>query len=393
MRIGLDILRDDAFRAFKGKRVGIVCNQASVDSNFQHILTLLTECDIRAVFGPQHGLFGTTQDNMIEWDAAGKSGFREFSLYGEHRKPTPEMLEGLDVLVIDLPDVGSRYYTFVWTMSLCIEAAEEIGLPIMILDRPNPISGAEEGSCLEPEFASFVGHRSVPARHGLTAGEIASTFYPGIEVVQVEGWNKSQFADEYGYAWVMPSPNMPTLDTAIVYPGGCLLEATNLSEGRGTTRPFELVGAPWLDSSKLAESLNALRLNGVYFRPTHFEPTFNKYQGQVCQGVFVHVLDRRAFQPLITYVAILQECTRQTGLHDSSHVKLDRFKATSGETELGGFAWKQPPYEYVYDRMPIDILAGNAWLRKDIEALTSIKQIQEKLTIRPNYQPAQLYPL
>ncbi len=383
--IGLDLLAAQKFASLRGKRVGVVCNQASVDSAYRHILDLLGPVEVGAVFGPQHGLFGTTQDNMIEWNGEGAPprSYPTYSLYGEHREPTDEMLAGLDLLLVDLPDVGSRYYTFIWTMSLCIKAAERVGLPVLVLDRPNPIGSAVEGPGIEPGFESFVGLHNLPIRHGKTIGEIArhvvETYYPTakLDVIGVEGWDRTLYADQTPYRWVMPSPNMPTADTAVVYPGGCLLEATNLSEGRGTTRPFEIVGAPFIDGWQLASSLNGLGLSGAFFRPLQFEPTFNKHQGKICEGVQVHVLDRSVFRPVLTYACLINEVTKQTGLFDSSHVKLERFQATSDETQLPGFAWKQPPYEYVYDRMPIDVLTGGEDFRNLVESAANSNLIRQ----------------
>lgn len=383
--IGLDCLVAQEFAPLKGKRIGVVCNQASVDSGYRHILDLLRDVEIGAVFGPQHGLFGTTQDNMIEWNGEGAPprSCPTFSLYGEHREPTPEMLAGLDLLLIDLPDVGSRYYTFIWTMSLCIKAASALGIPVLVLDRPNPIGASVEGPGIQPGFESFVGLHNVPIRHGMTIGQVArhvvANHYPTtqLDVIETEGWDPALYADQIPYAWVMPSPNMPTVDTAVVYPGACLLEATNLSEGRGTTRPFEVVGAPFINGERLAGALNSLDLLGVYFRPLQFEPTFNKHHGQICEGVQVHVRDRAVFRPVLTYACLINQVAKQTGIHDSGHVKLDRFRATSAETELPGFAWKQPPYEYVYDRMPIDILSGGTEFRSLVEDGADLDSIDQ----------------
>ena len=385
IRTGLDVIAADGFAKLSGKRVAVICNQASVDCQYRHILDLLGESSsgftLVAAFGPQHGLAGTTQDNMIEWSGEGAESFRYpiYSLYGQHREPTDEMLAGVDLILVDLPDVGARYFTFIWTMTLAMKAAERLGIPLLILDRPNPIGSQTEGPILEPEFASFVGLHPLPIRHGLTIGEIAllmrTRHYPEaiLDVVKVEGWDRNSYADTNGYAWVMPSPNMPTVETAVVYPGSCLIEGTNLSEGRGTTRPFETIGAPWLDGIKLTMSLARLDLPGVVFRPVQFEPTFNKYQGQLCTGVFLHVTDRQVYLPVLTVCAIMTEVIIQTGLHDSSHIHSDRFIAGGGETELPGFAWKQPPYEYEYEKMPIDILFGNGRMRKAIESGTDLK--------------------
>jgi uncharacterized protein YbbC (DUF1343 family) len=403
--IGLDRLAAQDFAPLVGKRVSVVCNQASVDSQFGHILALLNpghkegKFRIQAVFGPQHGLFGTTQDNMIEWEGEGAESlsFPVYSLYGEHREPTDEMLANTELILIDLPDVGSRYYTFMWTMSLVIKAAERLGIPALVLDRPNPIGNRTEGTLLDPDYSSFVGLHPVPTRHGMTMGEVAqhvvATHYPKAQilVMTAEGYDPTHYADQTSYAWVMPSPNMPTVETAVVYPGGCLIEATNLSEGRGTTRPFEIIGAPWIDADRLATDLNNSGLHGSYFRPLQFEPTFNKYKGQICNGVFLHVLDRDTFEPVLAYVALMQCIIRQKGVHDASHVKLERFQATSAETELPGFAWKQPPYEYEYERLPIDILAGNGWLRGAIENQESLTVLRDRFRVESgSFEPARI---
>jgi len=406
---GLDVLVESGFASLRGKRIAVLCNQASVDHSYRNILEHLVPLHrsgflkIRAVLGPQHGLFGHTQDNMIEWEATGgPSDFNVFSLYGETRKPTPEMLMGIDRLVIDIQDVGARYYTFVWTMAYCIEACSELGIPVTILDRPNPIGGARiEGPVLEAGYESFVGLYPLATRHGMTAGEIARFVHDRIaspcplDIVSVQGWDRSLYLDQTDAPWAMPSPNMPTVDTAVVYPGGCLLEATNLSEGRGTTRPFEIVGAPFLNGALFAEALNKLQLPGVYFRSIQFEPTFNKHVGKVCEGAFVHVLDRNLFQPVLTYTAILQESIRQTGIHEvSTDLPCDeKFIAGSAECALPGFAWRRPPYEYVYDRMPIDILAGSDWYRYAVTNLSDLSEIlsstkeemEEFCTLRNKY--------
>jgi uncharacterized protein YbbC (DUF1343 family) len=300
---------------------------------------------------------------MIEWEGAidARTGLEFVSLYGRHRQPTPHMLRDLDHLVIDLPDVGARYYTFIWTMALCLKACEPLGIPVTVLDRPNPIGGLQvEGPMLEPEYASFVGLYPLRIRHGMTIGEVARHLvehhFPRVEltVVDLEGWERWMYFDDTGLPWAMPSPNMPTLDTAIVYPGGCLLEGTNLSEGRGTTRPFEIFGAPWLDAWKFCSALNSSGLEGCHFRPYQFQPTFHKFAGELCEGAFLHVTNRQTFQPFRSYLAVLQTALRQAPEH---------------------FAWKAPPYEYETEKLPIDILVGNGWLRPALESAASPAEI------------------
>jgi len=371
VRTGLDRLVSTGFASLAGRSLGVLCNQASIDSNIDHILDHMEPLHrsgflrVKAVFGPQHGLFGHTQDNMIEWEgkADERRGWPVHSLYGEHRDPTDEVLDDVDLLLIDLPDVGSRYYTFIWTTALCMRACGRLGIPVLVLDRPNPIGGSRvEGTVLSPEFASFVGLHPLPMRHGMTLGELArylqSEFYTRCElrVEAMEGWDRQMGFADTGLPWAMPSPNMPTVDTALVYPGGCLLEATNLSDGRGTTRPFEIAGAPWLDGHRFCEALNQTGLPGVKFRPIQFEPTFNKYAGEICEGCFIHVLDREAFEPAITAVALMQEGMRQSP----------------------DFAWNPPPYEYELQKLPVDVLAGNSWLRGEVESGTPVARVRQR---------------
>jgi uncharacterized protein YbbC (DUF1343 family) len=311
--------------------------------------------DLRALFGPQHGARGEKQDNMIESEPYldPSSGLPVHSLYGEVRKPTPEMLAGLDVLLFDLQDVGVRVYTFVWTMALAMEACAEAGVRFVVLDRPNPIGGvALEGPVLREGFESFVGLHPVPLRHGLTCGELARWLNDArgigcdLEVVSCEGWRRRMQWEDTGLPWVLPSPNLPTPDSCRVYPGMVLLEGTNLSEGRGTTRPFELFGAPFVDPEGLVERLEGVLDPGVRIRPCHFEPTFQKHAGSVCGGGQIHVLDPEAFRPVRTAVAILSA-----------------IRALSGE-EL---EWREPPYEYELEKPPIDILWGHDGLRRGVD--------------------------
>lgn len=342
----------------KGLRVGVVANPASVDHAFVHVVDRVRQADgvtLAAIFGPQHGFRSDLQDNMIESPHAVDAVRRVpvYSLYSETREPTAEMLAGLDVLVIDLQDIGARIYTFIYTMANCLTACGRHGVPVIVCDRPNPIGGVDvEGETLVPGFESFVGLFPIPMRHGLTMGELALLFNEqfhlgaNVEVVEMEGWRRADYGDDCAMPWVMPSPNMPTLDTAIVYPGTVLLEGTLASEGRGTTRPFEMVGAPWVQAEAFADRLNAHGLPGVHFRSTVFEPTFQKHHGVTCGGCHIHVTDRAAFRPVVTGVAVIEELWR---------------------ANPASFAWRPPPYEYEHRLMPIDILAGSAKMRQAIE--------------------------
>jgi uncharacterized protein YbbC (DUF1343 family) len=359
MAVTLGIERLLASHRLTGRRIGFVCNPASVDGQLRHIAHLLLgqpAIVVGALFGPQHGFHSDLQDNMIETPHAHDRArsIPIYSLYSETREPTPAMLDGLDVLVIDLQDVGTRVYTFVYTMANCLRAAARAGLPVIVCDRPNPIGGlVVDGPMLEPGFASFVGMFPIPLQHGMTIGELARLFNDAfgigadLHVEPMEGWSRGMYFDATGLPWVMPSPNMPTLETALVYPGAVLVEGTTLSEGRGTTRPFECIGAPWINEAALARELQALRLPGVVFRPIRFEPTFQKHAGVSCGGVQIHVTDRAAFPAVLATVAVLVAVKAQ---------------------DPGRHWWRQPPYEYEYEKMPIDILSGSPVLRERVDA-------------------------
>jgi len=345
--------------------LGLIAHPASVTPELTAAADALTSAgfNIVALYGPQHGARGEKQDNMIESDSYtdARLGVPVYSLYGDVRKPTAAMLDGVDALLFDLQDVGVRVYTFIWTMTLAMEACRGAGVKFVVLDRPNPINGlTREGPGLRPGFESFVGLHPIPLHHGLTAGEIAllanDQFGIGCEldVVRCQDWVRTCWYDETGLPYVMPSPNLPTLDSCTVYPGMVLLEGTNLSEGRGTTRPFEIFGAPYLDADELVTELKCLSLPGVSFRPCQFEPTFQKHAGQLCGGAQLHVVDRSAFRPVETAVEILDVVRR---------------------IEPDSFAWRQPPYEYEEKKMPIDILWGSDDLRVGIDSGLSADEI------------------
>lgn len=370
---GLDVLEDMEFRQIKGSSIGLLVNQASVNSCLKHAADILHQAEgveLKKLFGPQHGIYGNTQDNMIEWEGFTdpQLGIPVYSLYGTHRKPISQMLEGIDTMIVDLPDVGSRYYTFVWTAKLCMEACAEHDIRMIVLDRPNPIGGKFiEGPYLDENYRSFVGLFRLPIRHGMTIGELLMMINKQekiecqLEVIKMRGWKRDMWFEDTGLAWVMPSPNMPAVDTAIVYPGFCLLEGTNLSEGRGTCRPFEICGAPFIDAHKLVNRMNDFKIPGVFFRPTYFEPTFNIHAGNLCGGFQMHVTDRAQFRSVKAALAMLFA------------VK---------DLYPGFFAWKKPPYEYEYEKMPIDILWGDSTLRDALDSGASMEEfigLQEKM--------------
>lgn len=370
VKTGLEVLLSDFPVNLRNKRIGVLCHAPSISSDFKHITELLYDsgkCKLRAVFGPQHGLFGETQDNMIEWAGAVHPQFKVpvFSLYGEHRKPTHEMLEEIDALVIDLQDVGARLYTYAWTVKLCMEACAEIGLPVWVLDRPNPVAAiGYDGPVLKKEFFTFVGGACIPMCHRMTLGEIAEWIKEkeitnsDLNIVRMEGWKRSMMFDETGLPWVIPSPNLPALQTAVVYPGMVLLEAMNISEGRGTTIPFELFGAPFIDTFKLIKNLDNRKIPGCRFRVHNFIPTFNKYKGILCNGLQIHITDARIFRPVAATLDIL-EAVIQT-------------------SQAGSVRFNAPPYEYEYKLMPFDILSGDDRMRIALESGSSIKKEKER---------------
>lgn len=359
---GLDQLAAEGFKRLSGRRIGAIVNQASVDSRLRHLADMLSQqCgkNLVRLFGPEHGFAGVAQD--LETVAGQNAphprwGVPVVSLYGETEDsltPSREMLADLDILLVDLPDIGSRYYTFAATLVRTLRAAVGLGLEIVVLDRPNPLGGvAREGPLLKPGFESFVGEIAVPIRHGLTLGEMGQWVmdHENLDVkyncISSRGWHREMLFPQTGLPWVIPSPNMPTFDTALVYPGGCLIEGTNISEGRGTTRPFEIFGAPWLDELQLAASLNHSGLNGFIARPTQFKPTFQKHAGKICNGAQIHVTDPIAFQPVRVYTAAIIAMRQQN-------------------SEL--FRWRTETYEYRDFPIAIDLLYGSDGERTTIE--------------------------
>ena len=360
VQTGLERLLTDDRHLLKGRRVGLLCNPISVDRELRHAADLLhadPDWELVRLFGPEHGVRGAAQDTIaVDEDRDERTGLPVVSLYGtdvQSLRPAPEHLEGLDVLVCDLQDIGSRYYTYVWTVAHCLEAAAAQGIEVVVCDRPNPLGGeAVEGGTVRDGFESFVGHHPVSNRHGMTLGELIH-MYRGVRqvdasltVVELRGWRRGMLFDACDLPWVMLSPNMPTLDTALVYPGLCLVEGTELSEGRGTTRPFELVGAPYIEPHELASALEELSVPGVAFRPAWFLPQFQKWAGVNCGGVQLHITDRHAFRPYLTGVALI---------------------ATVRRLYPDVFKWRTRAYEFVSDKPAFDLLAGNDLLRRRIE--------------------------
>ncbi len=356
VRCGLDVLVSRLPKLLRGRRVGLLCHQASVTRELTHAVdavALIRGARLTALFAPEHGIAGAAQDHARVGSLRDRSsGLPVWSLYGRQLAPRPAMLAEIDTLVVDLQDVGSRYYTFVWTTALCMQACARARVPVIVLDRPNPLGGlVMEGNLPDPRFASFVGLYPLPARHAMTVAELAAYLNEthaigcNLAVVPMDGWRRAMTWEDTGLPWVAPSPNMPTPDTARVYPGGCLIEGTNLSEGRGTTRPFELLGAPFLDGRRLARALARRDLPGVTFRAAAFQPAFHKYEGQLCHGVQLHVTDIARFKPFATYLAVIVEARRQSRL----------------------FRWRRPPYEFEMRRLPIDLLCGGDGIRRAIE--------------------------
>ncbi len=391
VRTGLDVIVRDGLRLPREGRVALLCNGATVDAHLRGAPRILQAGEARGVrlvrlFSPQHGFAGEKQDNMVESGDGlhPGTGLPIFSLYGRVREPEPSMLEGLDAVLIDLPDVGTRVYTFLSTALLTLRAASRAGLPVIVLDRPNPISGDTiEGPVLEPSFESFVGMIPVPLRHGLTGGEFCrfGSHILGLDldlrVIPVEGWHRSLYHDETDLPWVLPSPNLPTLESAVVYPGQVMLEGTTLSEGRGTTRPFEMWGAPRLDCAAIAREIERdFGMHGFALREVAFEPTFQKFARETVRGFQIHVGDRRRYRPVRTTVAILRAVR---------NVHPDRI------------LWRDPPYEYETVKLPIDLIAGTDRLRHDIDAKRDLADIEASWSeglarFREESAPFLLYP-
>ncbi|MBW2363937.1 MAG: DUF1343 domain-containing protein [Deltaproteobacteria bacterium] len=359
-------------RSLSEDRLGLLCNPASIDIHFQHARELIYQQfpgKLTALFSPQHGFFAEKQDNMIESDDTIDPLLQVpvFSLYGKTRVPTKDMFDRIDTLIIDLQDAGTRVYTFIYTMSYCLEIAEKLGKKVIVLDRPNPVNGISvEGNCLKKDVASFVGRYPIPMRHGLTIGELAILFNNHfnigceLDVIPMEGWNRTMYFQHTGLPWVPPSPNLPTPLSAMVYPGQVLWEGTNISEGRGTTQPFELFGAPFISTNKIISGLESESLHGVILRECVFEPTSNKWQDALCNGFQIHVTDPSAYKPYATTLKLL----RAVYMYHTDE-----------------FEWKSPPYEYEMEKQPIDLLVGDKNIRLRIEAGDNVDEIERSWQI------------
>lgn len=351
----------------RGARLGLLCNPASIDSQYRHARHRIAKRfpgQLRALYAPQHGFFAEKQDNMIESTdmVDPELGLPVFSLYGHTRIPKHDMFEPIDVLLVDLQDVGTRVYTFIYSLSYCMEAARRYDRKVVVLDRPNPINGlAVEGNCLDQAFASFVGRYPIPMRHGLTIGELARVFNEAfdigcdLEIAPLQNWQRRMYFRETGLPWVAPSPNLPTPEAAVVYPGQVIWEGTNISEGRGTTQPFELFGAPFIDTPELQAAVMPTGLGGIYLRPVTFEPTSNKWQGKRCHGFQVHVTDVDQYKPFETSLSLL---------------------AAVLQLYPDDFQWKAPPYEYEYEKLPVDLILGGDHIRKALVGGATITELK-----------------
>jgi uncharacterized protein YbbC (DUF1343 family) len=366
VRTGLECFVKSPPEWLKGHRLGILCNPASVDTSFEHTRKLIQSVfpnQVTALFSPQHGFFSEKQDNMIESSNSVDALLQipVYSLYGDSRIPAQEMFDTIDTLIIDLQDVGTRVYTYATTISYCLEVAKNMDKQVVLLDRPNPLGGtAVEGNCLDAGFTSFVGRYPIPMRHGMTIGELSMMMNRhfgigcSLHIVKMQGWRRQMFYSNTGLPWIAPSPNLPTFQSAMVYPGQVLWEGTNVSEGRGTTQPFEYFGAPYLDHAKMRAFLRERKLPGVVLRDIAFEPTSNKWGGSLCRGFQIHIVSPDQYKPYETTLSLLQAvlaCHRED------------------------FKWKSPPYEYEYEKLPIDLIIGDKEIRKRIEHQDTITEI------------------
>ncbi len=383
---GIENLKTAPPDYLKGKRLGLLANPASVDKGLTHSLDIISHLfpgQLRALFSPQHGFYAEKQDNMIESDHVvhPELNIPVFSLYSETRIPTPAMFDRIDTLIIDIQDVGTRVYTFIYTISHCIEVAAKLKKNIVILDRPNPIGGLQiEGNLLDPDYASFVGRFPIPMRHGLTVGEISQFFNQqfnlgcDLKVIPMKGWKRSMYWQDTDLTWLPPSPNLPTPISCMVYPGQVIFEGTNISEGRGTTLPFEQFGAPFLNTKSIGQ-IAEKKIKGALLRPINFEPTSGKWQRQVCKGFHIHITSRKNFSPYMASLLLMQLIMK---FHPEE------------------FEFNPPPYEYEYERMPIDLILGSRDIREKITEMEDLALLenlwQERLnTFKTNCKKYYIY--
>ncbi|MCD4740976.1 MAG: DUF1343 domain-containing protein [Desulfobacteraceae bacterium] len=364
---GLENFIDDPPDYLADMNLGLLCNPASVNSKLVHTSKTINKLfpnKLKALFSPQHGFYADKQDNMIESNNSKERNLKIpiFSLYSKTRVATKEMFDLIDCLIIDLQDVGCRVYTFIYTISFCLEKAAEYNKKVIILDKPNPIGGIDvEGNLLENEFKSFVGRFPIPMRHGMTVGEIASFFNKtfnincDLEIIKLKGWDRKMYFSDTDLDWILPSPNLPTPASCMVYPGQVIFEGTNISEGRGTTLPFEFFGAPYIDSYEIADKISN-KIEGAYLRPVKFEPVAGKWNNQTCNGFQIHFINQETFKPYKTSLVLLQEIIR---LYKND------------------FKFKSPPYEYEYNKLPMDLILGSKKLRLQIENMENIDKIEE----------------
>ena len=366
--IGLEVLIADQPDYLRGKRLGLLSNPASIDNNFNHSSAIINQIfpgQLKALFSPQHGFYAEKQDNMIESDhfIEPELNIPVFSLYNETRIPTKKMFDQIDVLLIDIQDVGTRVYTFIYTISFCLEVAAKLKKKIVILDRPNPIGGTQiEGNILSKNRTSFVGRFPIPMRHGLTTGEISQLFNQefhigcDLTIIPMKGWKRQMYWKDTELFWIAPSPNLPTPQSCMVYPGQVIFEGTNISEGRGTALPFEIFGAPFLDTKKIKPEADEL-IKGAFLRPINFEPTSGKWKGIVCCGFQIHITSKEEYKPYFASLLLMQLIIK--------HHK-------------NNFKFKEPPYEYVFDQMPIDLILGSKTLRKKLTGLKDLITISNQ---------------
>ncbi len=362
----LDQFGQKSWKKFRGLSLALLANQASVDNNLQNaknVISALLPGQLKILFGPQHGFRGEDQDNMIETEdyLDPELNIPAFSLYGNKADRLSDILSNIDLLIIDLQDVGTRVYTFITTMLYCLKEAAKAGKRVLVLDRPNPLGGEiVEGNLLHPEFYSLVGPFALPMRHGMTIGELAYLFKDVFKidcdttVVPLEGWGRQMLWKDTGLRWIMPSPNMPFLETALVYPGQVIWEGTNISEGRGTCRPFEIFGAPFINPLIIKKRLTSKDIEGCCLQEYYFRPTFNKWEEKLCGGFMIHVLNPKNYRPYRTSLALLKIII---------------------ETYRDEFAWRKPPYEYDFKRLPIDLILGNSSIRASLEKGKDIDEL------------------